>query len=689
MRDRTPRGRAAGRLLVVTALLALAVILHSQSPPPHADAPAGRLSPAPIGAPLSPRNANYSIDVQLDPTRHLLTGQEVITWRNISNVTTPDIRLHLYYNAWKNTRSTWLRELRLAGDNEELFDRPEADWAYSEITALRQLGAGDAPPIDLTSRIRPIAPDDRNPDDQTLISVALPSAVAPGATINLEVAWTARIPRTFARTGVVGNYFFLAQWFPKMGVLADHGWAAHQFHASTEFFADYGVYDVRLRVPSGWIVGATGVEAARRDNGDGTTTHTYQQQDVHDFAWTTSPDYREHWRRFEERGLPPVEMRLLVQPEHAAQVERHFAATAAALRYYGSWYGAYPYGHVTIVDPAFQSGAGGMEYPTLFTAGTSWLAPAGVTEPEAVTVHEAGHQFWYGIVGNNEFEDAWLDEGFTQFSEARATEAAGFPSHVEARFFGGVVPWVYRDMPLTRETDPYLLPSYRRRAEADVPATLSFRYFPSSAGAITYAKTALWLHTLERYLGWPTLQRILSTHFARWRFRHPRPADFFAIVNEVSGQDMTWFFDQVYRSSNTFDYAVDSLASEPSRSRGFVTKDGRPGFVDQDDTRFETRVVVRRLGEALFPVDVLVVFEDGSSERQRWDGQDRWKAYLFDRASRAVSAQVDPDRVLLLDVDRTNNSRTLAPRSSAAATKWSLVWLAWVQDLLLTWAFLV
>jgi aminopeptidase N len=126
-------------------------------------------------------------------------------------------------------------------------------------------------------------------------------------------------------------------------------------------------------------------------------------------------------------------MRLLLQPEHASQADRHFAATRATLQYYGEWFGPYPYGHITIVDPAFQSGAGGMEYPTLFTAGTRWLAPDRVTTPEAVTVHEAGHQFWYGLVGNNEFEDAWMDEGFTTFSTARTVAQAFDPNYLAVR----------------------------------------------------------------------------------------------------------------------------------------------------------------------------------------------------------------------------------------------------------------
>ena len=100
-------------------------------------------------------------------------------------------------------------------------------------------------------------------------------------------------------------------------------------------------------------------------------------------------------------------------------------------------------------------------------------------------------------------------------------------------------------------------------------------------------------------------------------------------------------------------------------------------------------MVVRRLGEAIFPLDVLVRFENGEEVRERWDGRERWKAYTYDRPVRARTAEVDPARVLLLDVNYTNNSRTLAPKAEEAATKWSLKWMVWLQDLMLTWSFFV
>jgi hypothetical protein len=636
-----------------------AVVLAAAAAASAQPAAAGKIDP-----PLSPRNASYAISAGLDVATRTITGSETITWRNITQTTTTELRLHLYWNAWKNPRTLWMRE-RALGRSDPDARRPAGDWGSMDVTSIRLLSPESA---DLTSAQHFITPDDPSgwaPEDQTVMAIALPQPVAPGGSVTLELKWTAHVPRPFSRTGAIGNFFFIAQWFPKLGVLQDDGWNCHQFHASTEFFSDYGVYDVSLTVPRGWPVGATGVASERTDNADATTTHRFHQDDVHDFTWTTSPDYIERTAAFTHPTLPSVAMRLLLQPEHAAQADRHFAAARTTLKYYGEWFGPYPYGHITIIDPAYQSRAGGMEYPTLFTAGTRWIAPRGVTSPEEVTVHEAGHQFWYGIVGNNEFEDAWMDEGLNTFSTARAVAQDYMPNYLAHRYFGGFIPWVFPDVPLSRELDLNRLPGYRRDAKSDVPSTPSYRYFPTTGGSITYNKTALWLNTMERWLGWPTLQRILSTHFERWKFRHPKPADFFATASEVAGRPdvLNRFFDQVYRSSNVFDYGVQSVN--------------------------QSNVVVRRYGEAIFPVDVLVTFGNGERVTEHWDGVDRWKLYSYDRPSPIETVVVDPNRVLLLDVDYTNNSYTRAPSGPRAATKWSLRWMVWLQDCLLSWAALV
>ena len=687
------RRLAAASVLAVAATISVLTQAGRNTPPPaqpppRDPAPAAPAAPGAAAA-RSPRNANYAITARLDPASRTLKGEQLVTWRNTASVPAPTLRFHLYYNAWRNTRSTWMRERLLAGDTE-IATRPASDWGWIDVTSLKIVRANGAP-ADVTSSLRYIAPDDGNPDDRTVAEIPLTAPVAPGETVNVQIAWSSRVPRTFARTGTIGNFYFIAQWFPKIGVFQDSGWNCHQFHAATEFFADFGIYDVRLTVPDGWTVGATGSERNRRTDADGTTTHQYYADDVHDFAWTTSPDYIERIERFTHPGLPPVAMRLLLQPEHAAQADRHFQATRAALRYYGEWFGPYPYANITIVDPAWQSEADGMEYPMLFTAGTRWIAPRGVAEPEDVAVHEAGHQFWHGIVATNEFEHAWMDEGMNTFSTARVLDQFFGPQYFSKRYFGSHVPWVFRDLPLARASDGNLLSAYRATPALDPQSTPSYLYWPETGWVVTYGKTALWLHTLERLLGWETLQRVLSTYFTRYAFKHPEPRDFFAVASEVSGRDLTWFFDQVYRGAHTFDYEVQSLTSAPIEDRGYFGDGGRHTFSwrERANDAWRTTVVVRRNGDGVFPVDVRVTFDNNQDARWRWDGRERWRVFQVDRPVRAASAQVDPDRILLLDANYTNNSRALDSKAGAAARRWSLTWLIWLQDHLLTYGFFI
>jgi hypothetical protein len=667
-------------------------------------------------APVSKRNANYSIDVDLDPASRTLTGRQVVTWRNITAKPASELQFHLYYNGWRNTASTFMRErarlFRELGWGRMPVPRRH-EWGWIDVTAIRLLGTSPTPFVDLTGSERFIAPDDVNRDDRTVMRVQLPKPVPPGGSLTIELAWTAHVPRPIERTGAVGDFFFIAQWFPKLGVLQHDGWNTHQFHATTEFFSDYGVYDVRITVPSGWLVGATGRATQRLELPSGRTTHRFVQEDVHDFAWTTSPAFVERHARFEQPGLPAVDMRLLVQPEHVPQASRLFAATRAALLHYGRWYGPYPYGHITIVDPAWQSGAGGMEYPTLFTTSTRWLAPAGSLDPEEVTVHEAGHQFWYGLVGTNEFEDAWLDEGLNTFSTARVLARELEPRYYELRAFGDFIPWVIRDVRLSRE-DHDGLAAYREGARSDALATPSWQYDPREAGAISYSKTAVWLHMLERTIGWPRLQRGLSLFFTRYRFMHPGAREFFETVQEGAGGDLAHFFEEM-RGSNVLDYGVQQLTSAPMRVVGMSDATMPPAddttqpkassapadavptatqepLVFSDRTvpnQYVTELIVRRYGEVVLPVDVEVTFENGERVRERWDGRERWRLYRWERPVRARAAQVDPDRVLAADLNRTNDSWSLQPRGAEAGAKWSLTWMVWMQDALLTWASLV
>jgi hypothetical protein len=618
----------------------------------------------------SPQNANYTLIATLDPATHIITGRGRLTWRNIAAVPATELRFHMYWNAWRDRTSTWFRDLSEPTGNPDTLDPGTID-----LTGLARVHPRGTQ--DLLSRVRYIAPDDGNANDRTVASVSLDTPISPGGVVDLDVAWTARTPRTMARTGVIDSYFFIAHWFPKIAVFEDTGWNSHQFHAATEFFADYGLYDVRLTVPTGWVVGATGREQSRTDNRDGTTTHRYVQADVHDFAWTTSPDFLEARRRLDVPGTGGVDVRLLLQPEHENQAERHFDAASRALTTFSEWFGPYPYAQLTIVDPvtivnrrAQGDETGGMEYPTIVTAGTRWSNSWRFFEPEDTVVHEIGHQFWQGVVGNNEFEHAWLDEGLTSYVTGRLmTESYPNRFVVVGRYFGGLVPWVYLDVPLSRDVHSNYLLGYRSAPDWDAPSKPSWQYAPVSLGPVTYAKPALWLMSLERMFGWDMVQRTLSAFYARSTFRHPKPDELFAIASSMAGRDLGWFFDAVHRSAATFDYAVD-------------------GVIDADEgENIESRVVVRRLRDGVFPVEVRTTFDDGWSASERWDGRDHWRAFTYRRSARVRTVEIDPERILTLDLNYTNNSWTAEPRGAEVSRAWALRWMTWLQTVLVTYAF--
>jgi hypothetical protein len=637
----------------------------------------------------SPRNASYSIDVRLDPERHTLLGRLELEWRNDGPEAVSTFPFHLYWNAFRNTGSTTAREGGSRGAPPG-HGQDARRFGYAQVKSVR-LASG----ADLTPTMRYVQPDDGNPDDRTVMEVQTPEPVPPGQTARFAIEWSALIPHGSAgRAGWVHDYNFMVQWFPKVGAFRNGQWNRHQFHAWSEFFADYGVYDVRITVPEGFVLGATGRrEGEPFRNADGTVTHRYVQEDVHDFAWTASRRFLEKKDRFADPGYPPVEIRLLVQPEHEHLSARYLEATKAALRHYGAWSAPYPYAQITVVDPAWTSSSGGMEYPTLFTGGARIFSPPALQSPESVTVHEAGHQFWYGLVGTNEFEEAWLDEGFNQYHEAKTTAAWLGPVGVGRYYFGPAggrgsrtgFPVVAPGVLYGRGFDE--LPGLRRNGKTDEMARRSWEYRNRpSYGLNSYGKPALSLQTLEGLIGEPAMTRVLRTYAHGARFAHPTSADFIAAVNEVTGRDYRWFFEETWYSSNLCDYAVAVSNRKRRTLEGYRESDGGglelvppgQGREEADDAE----VVIERRGEVRLPVELRVVFADGGTAAESWDGRYRWTRFRYP-GRKVVRADVDPDGKIALDVDPANNG-WVEDKGEArrAAGKWAARYLFWLQNLL-------
>jgi aminopeptidase N len=374
-------------------------------------------------------------------------------------------------------------------------------------------------------------------------------------------------------------------------------------------------------------------------------------------------------------------------------------------------YGKYPYDVLTVVDPPYGGkGAGGMEYPTFITAGTSYCPGAHKLSPEGVIVHEFGHQFWYGLVGNNEFEEAWLDEGFNSYSTGKVLERAYGPNYEYEPVFGVPIPaqpWL--DLPI---------PRYPWKGIGNIPLGQYWEWVPleekygrakiyaedasddameryawldlniDSYRVQAYAKPELTLRTLEALLGdaWP---KVIRTYQQRWRFKHPDAIDFMDTVREVSGQDMKWFFDQTVYGTGMLNYSVSFTTGEALAARGFFDDaSGKPQLAPKENRPrpIESEVLVRRLGEMQFPVTVLVRFEDGSEAREHWDGQYRWAKFKYTGKPKIVSAQIDPDFQWKLEVHRTDDSSQAQP-VRLAADKWYLRWVVWIQNVLMAFSF--
>lgn len=623
--------------------------------------------------PLSPRIASYRIDVQLNADTKQLKGTETLVWKNPSDDVVRELHFHLYLNAFRNEKSTFMRESggQLRGQSMDKTDRDA--YGSIDIVSMKTRAGGLRQSEDLTHRYQFFQPDDGNSDDQTVIRVPLSQPVEPGQSITLDIAFRAKLPHIFARTGHSRDFFLVAQWFPKIGVyepagtrLATHGqWNCHQFHAHSEFYADFGVYDVAITTPQNFRVGATGQMKSERKNPNGTKTQRWQADDVVDFAWTTSPDFAvfdEKWRH--------VTIRALMQPDHASQAQRHIDAAKTALAYFDKHLGRYPFTTLTIVDPPIWGlGAAGMEYPTFITAGTSWGMPAGMRVPEQVTIHEFGHQYFMQMLATNEFEEAWMDEGINQYYEGRIMDETYGPKSSLIDLLG------YRTGNLETSRIYY--------AHLDHPAIepsfgnvwqLPDDYY----GELVYSKPATWLRTLDGLVGRKVMDEIMRTYFERWKFKHPGGSDFVAIVNEVVtkrygnrfGSDMNWFFDQVLYGSQVCDY---ELAGVTSHRQG---------------TGFQSAITVYRQGDAKLPVEVLVRFDDGKEQWLHWDGKGRSHTFTVTHPARVEWANVDPQQKIYMDINLNNNSFAVRP-SKAPAAKYAAKLMFWLQNWMQWLAWLV
>jgi len=639
--------------------------------------------------PTQSRITDYLIDAHLDAEKHQVRGTVRITWRNRSSRAVEELPLHLYMNGFRADDTAWMLEAR--GTHRGVRQSDEGRYGYLDLTGARLVGRGrEADLQNPEGAAGPAQPLTWKEDaDPSLASVKLPAAVQPGESVALELEFLTQLPEVFARTGYAGDFHMLGQWFPKLAVLQPDGsWRAHVFTLNSEFYADFGNYDVHLDVPEAMVVGASGILVATDPPADGRKRLHYRAEMVHDFAWAADPDFIV--RDAEWKG---VRIRQLMHRKREADAPRHLEALTAALESMERRFGPYPWSTLTVVHPPETAkGAQGMEYPTFFTTSEilrkpAWLDLFGFDERFSgvfTTIHEFGHQYFQGLLASDEATQPWLDEGLNTTSNMLALTD-----------WHGEHTWFAKIGNQTVSIDDFVRGTLDGEAHLDPVDSRAetYRAVVGDYGDVVYRKTGALMLTLRRIAGAERFDAAFKTYTLEWRFRHPTGDDMVATFirelgprvtlegSSVDGQpvvlDLADYFAQALHTVHQVDFGLEQVKNRRRAGAAGWHRDQHgaltlqpPGAEDDTptaelaDDQLEGIVVVRRIGEFRVPVEVEIEFGDGTIERRLWAAQDRY--HIFSWPGRRVrTARIDPDGKLLLESRRIDNRRT-APDAAVA-----------------------
>ncbi|MFT5280521.1 MAG: hypothetical protein ACI9P8_002167, partial [Bacteroidia bacterium] len=535
------------------------------------------------------QEVNYEIHVSLDDEKHQLDASETIEYVNNSPSTLTYIWFHIWPNAYKDAKTALSKQMR-EDDDLTLF-----------FSNYRDRGWIDSLDFQVNGQKARMEIDHRNKD---ICRVFLNEPLEPGERITITTPFKVQIPKgIFSRLGHLDQAYQITQWYPKPAVYDKDGWHQMPYLGQGEFYSEFGTFDVHITLPENYVVGATGdlvngekelgwlrnkvqaTEAIQEfdyydlsfpKSSSTTKTLHYHQEKVHDFGWFA--DKRYHVLKGEV-ALPnsgrKVTTWAMFTNNEADLWKNSIEYLNDATYYYSLWVGDYPYNHVTAVDGVLSEG-GGMEYPNVTIIGESGDA----VSLEEVIMHEVGHNWFYGVLASNERDHPWMDEGLNSFIESRYMKRK-FPKLLLRDVYGGRklidfgMKWagIYNMPHKSLGQHVY---SVAARANTDQPIELpSEEYTSTNYGSIVYVKTAFAFNYLMAYLGEEKMNEVMSAYFEKWKFKHPQPEDFEAVVIEVTGDSLKWFFDDVIRSTRKMDYSISQLKKENGKLHVRVRNKGQ------------------------------------------------------------------------------------------------------------------
>lgn len=572
-----------------------------------------------ILAPLSLLGNAYVLSCYLDEEKHTIACDGSFS---VVNQTSQEVRsfyLHLYPNAFQegstfSKEASWLKRYKSWGD--ERFSR-------LEIHALRMAAQ------DLLENARFIAPDDGNPQDKTLLEVPLPLPLRPGEEGVFKIAFTTHLHRLYMRSGYGKNYYQIMQWYPKVAPL-EEAYQPHQFHAFTEFYGPFSEYTITLDLPEDYTLVSTGSEKSSQPFGKDRTRHYLHAERVHDFAMVTGKGLKKHLSHWRHTTLT-----FFLPDEYGYLFPTYEKTTKALLDFMASHVSPYPYENLTVVCPPWGTSHGreGMEYPTLVVVAARhhpWQNPL---ELDYTLAHELIHQYFYGILASNEVEEPWLDEGFTTYWSVRfmGSQEKGAPMVKRLLDF----PIAFSSLPRS----PYLRLKLRYQEKLPIDRMGEFGYQKAdwtSYRIHAYAQPALFLKTLENFVGTDALDNLFQSYYERFAFSHPKAEDFLNLLGE---KYPIWekYLKGLLTRKEPIDIGIKRLSGK--------------------------KILCYRQGPVPTPLTLRITFQNGKTQDYLWKATSSWSRFTFPQ--RVIRAELDPEGKFLLDANPFNNLWEAKPSQEA------------------------
>ncbi len=601
------------------------------------------------------QKVDYDMEITLVDTSQQLTGFTTIKYTNNSPDSLDRIYMHLYPNAFQLESVKYREYIGNAGrESRAKYFKDRLDGFTSKIdvhdfsVALPKEGA---------SWIHKIQILDEFKIDDTILEAKLLKKIAPGHTVRVDLNWTHHVGEMVERAGYYKGQYNMAQWYPKMVVYDEEGWNADVFHAEGEFYGEFGDFEVKFDLPKTFIIAASGVVTDGDPGWESVTVDTtidfdvwvdiydstyvepdtsdrrivtFFAENVHDFAWVASKDFL-----YEGGKHNDIDVHVLYDKGRGEKWTKDvLQGSIRAIAWLEEKFGKYPYPQVTTTD---RIKSGGMEYPMLVMNGR---------EDEGLIVHEYGHIYFYGILANNEVDEAWLDEGFTttQTTHYMMNRYGDHGFDLSLNEDRAEFPKKYWPLGNSLHSSQWWAIRFMRSGHDENISRASYLYNNGSAyGRNAYTKPALMLTELKYILGDSLYYAAMQHYYNKWKLKHVNEQRFVDAIEEFTGEELNWFFDAWLHTTHHLDYGIKSFKKSPN-----------------SDGTWSVKLGIESIGSRFIPLLVETTFEDGTTDRRWWKNH-LWRyedTFNYSVDKKPVSVTIDPD-VQTVDLDFRNNTTNM------------------------------